>query len=134
MHLVLADEAVKRAESYGAPDLAAYEYTMAVLYLDKAQEEAGYTEYRVARDLAVTAADWADEAIIVIQGGAMQSAGDSLEDLPEAPEEFLRPPPPIDDIEEALNEEEKRRQEHGVDVDELLEDLEEQDLLEDEEP
>ena len=130
VHLVLADEAVKRAEGYGAPDLATYEYTMAVLYLDKAREEAGYTEYRDSRDLAMTAAEWADEAVIVIQGGKMQSASEALEDLPDAPEGTLRAPPPVDAVDEALREDEERRQEHGVDVDDLLED----DLLDDEEP
>lgn len=123
--VVTADEAVRRAEEHRAPELAPYEYTLAVLYLEKAREEAGYADYRASRDLAAQAADWADEAIIVIEKGRVSSAIDELQDMPSADDgQFIPPPPPppVDALDDALDAEERRREEHGVDIDDLLDD------------
>jgi hypothetical protein len=84
IHLVAADQALGRASEHGAAERAPYEYTLAVRYLEKAREEAGYSEYKVASSLARQAADYADQAIIVIekQGGArmVDAAGRDLSD------------------------------------------------------
>ena len=62
--LVSADDAIKRAAAAGAEQAAPYEFTLATLYLEKAREEAGYSDYRTARELAAQAADLADQAVM----------------------------------------------------------------------
>lgn len=69
VHLMSADQALTRAEAKNAKQLAPYEYTMSVRYFEKAREEAGYSDWRVAEDLAKTAAEWADKSIIAIEAG-----------------------------------------------------------------
>lgn len=101
-HLVEAQQAVSRAENRRANELAVYEYTMAVRFLEKAQEEAGYSDYKVSVDLARRSAEWADRSIIAIdsEGRDLDLEGvDQLPDwqLPEAadpPEEDLSAPVP----------------------------------------
>ncbi len=84
--LVLADQAVDRAQEANAPELAVYEYTMAIRYLEKAREEAGYADYKASETLAKKAAEYADQSIIVIQRGGrdlkLDEAGDDLTDEP----------------------------------------------------
>ena len=65
-HLIDAQRAVKRAEERQAEELAVYEYTLANLYLQKAWEEAGYSDYKTSVELCDLAAEWADKAIIAI--------------------------------------------------------------------
>jgi hypothetical protein len=120
--VVQADEAIRRAEEHRAPELAPYEYTLAVLYFQKAREEAGYSDYRSARTLANTSADWADEAIIMIEKGHVRSAMDDLQDMPSEEEGVpSTPPPPPDQLDDNLDEEDRRQRDHGVDIDDLLE-------------
>ena len=86
VNLVLADEAVLRAKEANAPELAVYEYTLAVRYLEKAREEAGYADYKQSEALAKKAAEYADQAVIAIQKGGrnldIQEAGEDLSDQP----------------------------------------------------
>jgi hypothetical protein len=64
VHLVAAQQAVQRAETHRAPELAAYEYTMASELLGKAREEAFDAQHHDAIELAREAADWADRATV----------------------------------------------------------------------
>ena len=66
IQLVSAQRAVQRAKDQNAQELAVYEYTMAIRHLEKAREEAGYSDYKISVTLARDAAEWADKAIIVI--------------------------------------------------------------------
>ncbi len=94
VNLVLADQAVDRAQEANAPELAVYEYTMAIRYLEKAREEAGYADYKASETLAQKAAEYADQSIIAIQRGGrdlnVDEAGDDLTDEPTR----LPPDPP----------------------------------------
>ena len=94
--LVLAEQSVQRAEEYGAPELAVYEYTMSQRYLEKAREEAGYADYRVCVDLATKSAEWADKAIISIEqrGSNKKLDLEDVEGLPQAPVTPPVTPPP----------------------------------------
>ncbi len=74
-----ANKAVDRAKAKGAPDYAVYEYTMAENYLEKAREEAGYSDFKDSVTLAQGAAEWADKAIIVIEE---EGRGLDLDSLP----------------------------------------------------
>jgi hypothetical protein len=86
VNLVLANEAVLRAKEANAPELAVYEWTLAVRYLQKAREEAGYADYKQSEELAKKAAEYADQAVIAIQKGGrgldIDEAGDDLTDEP----------------------------------------------------
>lgn len=86
VNLVIADQAVDRAQEANAPELAVYEYTLAIRYLEKAREEAGYADYKASETLAKKAAEFADQSIIVIQKGGrdlkVDEAGDDLTDEP----------------------------------------------------
>src|SRR5678815_4764559 len=65
--IVTADQALGRAREQDADTLAVYEYTMASRYLEKAKEEAGYSDFKAAQQLAAKSANWADQAIIAIE-------------------------------------------------------------------
>jgi hypothetical protein len=91
LQLVNAEQALTRAESQGARERAAYEYTMAELYLGKAAEEAGYSEYRVADALARQSAEWSDRAVIFLE-----ERGRSSIQLDELPDGLTPPPPPTE--------------------------------------
>ncbi|MBN2800369.1 MAG: hypothetical protein JXX28_14615 [Deltaproteobacteria bacterium] len=65
-HIVDAADAVSRAEERRAPELAVYEYTLATRYLDKAREEAGYSDYLASVRLSQLSEEWADRSIIAI--------------------------------------------------------------------
>lgn len=67
VQILSAEQALHRAETYQAPEVAVYEYTMATEYLDKAREEAGYADYRIADALARKSAEWSDRAIIFVE-------------------------------------------------------------------
>lgn len=67
VHLTAADQALGRADEQNAKEFAPYEYTMAVRYVEKAREEAGYSNWKDAETLAKAAAEWADKSIILIQ-------------------------------------------------------------------
>ena len=79
LQLSKANKAVDRAKAKGAPEYAIYEYTMAENYLEKAREEAGYSDFKDSVMLSQGAAEWADKAIIVIEE---EGRGLDLETLP----------------------------------------------------
>lgn len=60
--LLDADVALEAARTAGAEELAPYEFTAAHLYLQKAREEVGYSDYEVALDFAKKASKFANEA------------------------------------------------------------------------
>lgn len=60
--LVDAERAWQEAVDAGAETAAPYEYTLAHEYLLKAREEAGYSDYQVAEQLAKQAVDAAERA------------------------------------------------------------------------
>lgn len=62
--VVTAEQALADARRYEADRVAVYEYTMALRYLEKAREEIGYSDYRIADALARQSAVWADRSII----------------------------------------------------------------------
>lgn len=65
--IVGAEQALARAREYDADELAQYEYQMASLYLEKAREEAGWSDFRIADALARQSAEWSDRAIIFVE-------------------------------------------------------------------
>ncbi|MCB9688602.1 MAG: DUF4398 domain-containing protein [Alphaproteobacteria bacterium] len=67
IQIVNADDGLRRAREYDADRLAEYEYVMAMRYLEKAKEEAGHSEFRVADALARQSAEWSDRAIIFVE-------------------------------------------------------------------
>ncbi|MBX5484674.1 MAG: DUF4398 domain-containing protein [Myxococcaceae bacterium] len=60
--LLDADVALEAARTARAETYAPYEYTAAQLYLLKAREEVGYSDYEVAVDFAKKASKFANEA------------------------------------------------------------------------
>lgn len=97
VHVAQAEQALAEARNHDAQNLAIYEYTMAIRYLEKAREEHGSADYRICENLARRSAEWADKAIISIERG--RKGIDMLEDdvgalpsaLPERPLEDALP-------------------------------------------
>jgi hypothetical protein len=98
VNVISAEQAVTRAREANAPDLAPYEYTMAIRYLEKSKEEAGYASYKASEELARKAADWADQSIIAIEKGGktvnLDAAGSDLSDKATAPPPVAPPGSP----------------------------------------
>ncbi|MGA9521863.1 MAG: DUF4398 domain-containing protein [Myxococcaceae bacterium] len=61
-YLLDADVALEAARTANAEKYAPYEFTAARLYLHKAREEVGYSDYDVALDFAKKASKYANEA------------------------------------------------------------------------
>jgi hypothetical protein len=61
-YLLDADVQIQSAKTAGADKVAPYEWTAANLYLHKAREEVGYSDYGVAVDFAQKASKYANEA------------------------------------------------------------------------
>lgn len=61
-YLLDADVALEAARTAGADKYAPYEFTSARLYLVKAREEVGYSDFEVAVDFAKKASRFANEA------------------------------------------------------------------------
>ncbi|MFZ5471366.1 MAG: DUF4398 domain-containing protein [Myxococcota bacterium] len=61
-YLLDADVQLEAARTAGAEKYAPYEWTAAALYLHKAREEVGYSDFQVAVDFAQKAARFANEA------------------------------------------------------------------------
>jgi hypothetical protein len=61
-YLLDADVALEAARTASADKYAPYEYTSAQMYLLKAREEVGYSDYDVALDFAQKASKYANEA------------------------------------------------------------------------
>ena len=88
-HLDGADQALARADEQNAKELAPYEYTLARRYLEKAGEEAGYSDWRACEDLSKLAAEWADKAVIAVATKRSTVPADVPAAAPAKP-----PPPP----------------------------------------
>lgn len=80
-YLLDAEVALESAQTAGADKYAPYEFTSAQLYIHKAREEVGYSDFEVAVDFAQKAARFANEA----REKAMAQARDTLPP----------PPPPL---------------------------------------
>jgi len=83
-YLIDADIALEAARTADAETYAPYEFTAARLYLLKAREEVGYSDYDVALDFAKKASKYANEA----KQKALETAANEV-----APP----PPPPAND-------------------------------------
>lgn len=70
----VAQHALRVAEQTGARELAAYEYTLARLYLDKAREEAGEAHYAFALKLLQRSQRSAHKARTVAEARAVQAS------------------------------------------------------------
>lgn len=90
VHLAQAEQGLVEARNYDAQNLAVYEYTMAMRYLEKAREENGASDYRIAEALARRSAEWSDKAIISIERGrkGIDTLEDDIGELPTGPESF----------------------------------------------
>jgi hypothetical protein len=93
---VAAEESLRKAKEYEADQIAAYEYTMALRYLEKAREEIGYSQFRMADALARQSAEWSDRAIIFTEkrGRSEINLSDFQEAPAPAPEPAPAPAPP----------------------------------------
>jgi hypothetical protein len=74
-NLLDAEVQIQAARTAGAEKLAPYEWTAANLYLHKAREEVGYSDYQAGVDFAVKASRFANEA----REKAMAVAADSTD-------------------------------------------------------
>lgn len=72
-YLLDAEVALQSAKTAGADKYAPYEYTSAALYIHKAREEVGYSDFEVAVEFAQKASRFANEA----RDKAMSLAKDS---------------------------------------------------------
>lgn len=61
-NLLDAEVQIQAARTAGAEKLAPFEWTAANLYLHKAREEVGYSDYQAGVDFAVKASRYANEA------------------------------------------------------------------------
>lgn len=61
-YLLDADVQLQAARTAGAEKLAPYEYTSAALYLRKAREEVGYSDYEAAVEYSQKASSFANQA------------------------------------------------------------------------
>ena len=95
IQIVSAEQALRRADTYECEQIAAYEYVMAEQYLEKAREEAGYSEFRIADALARKSAEWSDRAIIFVERrGQEVNLEDFVEDSVEDSSEIAPSPDP----------------------------------------
>jgi hypothetical protein len=76
--LLDADVALQAARTAGAEQYAPFEFTSAQLYLLKAREEVGYSDYEVALDFAKKASRFANEA----RDKALAAAGNEISSPP----------------------------------------------------
>ncbi len=87
VHVAQADQALAEARNHDAQNLAVYEYTMALRYIEKAREELGSSDHRMTENLAKRSAEWADKAIISIERGrrGIDTLEDGFDELPTGP-------------------------------------------------
>lgn len=100
VHMAAAEQALAEARSRNAQNLAIYEYTMAIRYLEKAREENGSADYKISEKLAKRSAEWSDKAIISMEGGrrgidALDTMGDDI--APATPKPLADEPLPDSD-------------------------------------
>ncbi|MEQ1566402.1 MAG: hypothetical protein ABMA64_12245 [Myxococcota bacterium] len=104
LQIVSAEQGLRLAADHEAERIAAFEYEMARLYLEKSKEEAGYSEFRVADALARQSAEWSDRAIIFVErfGRSEVEMSDFSEQGPPPapnPTAILPDPEPAPDLE-----------------------------------
>ncbi|MBU8898384.1 hypothetical protein DRW03_33410 [Corallococcus sp. H22C18031201] len=80
-NLLDAEVQIQAARTAGAEKEAPYEWTAANLYLQKAREEVGYSDYQAGVDFAVKAARFANEA----REKSMAAAGTDAPARPQNP-------------------------------------------------
>lgn len=91
-HLDAADQALARADEQNAKELAPYEYTLARRFLEKAGEEAGYSDWRACEDLSKLSAEWADKAVIAVAANKSAVKADVPAAAPAKPPPAAPPP------------------------------------------
>jgi hypothetical protein len=106
--ILSAEEGLHTAAGQDADRVAVFEYQMATLYLDKAKEEAGYSQFRMADALARQSAEWSDRAIIFVQRHGRGQSGEELSNEAGAPANHpstVQPDPapkPIGDLDDEV--------------------------------
>lgn len=83
-----AQREYQEALSQGADAKAVYECTLAYEYLQKAREEAGYSQYRAVENLCNTSISWSQAAYTVASGEGIPDPDQSV-----VPEERVEKPP-----------------------------------------
>ena len=78
--LLSAANVVEQAREAGAEEYAVYEYTMAERYLEKAYEETGHADYKIAVELARTSEEWAQQAIRTVETSGRDAELRSLQE------------------------------------------------------
>jgi hypothetical protein len=91
--IVTAQKAVRDAEAKGAPELAPYEYRLAVRHLGEAWEEHGDAEYKTSMAYADKARAYAEQAVVRTEGGGreLQDLRNDVEKLDDLLEEEVTP-------------------------------------------
>ena len=85
--MIDTERAWRDAVQAGAEDDAAYAYTLAKLYRDKAWEEWGYADYQAAEELAREASQYCLDAKQTARFGGSDEPDLAPGGLPELPEE-----------------------------------------------
>ena len=88
-HLLDAEVQIQAARTAGAEKYAPYEWTAANLYIHKAREEVGYSDYQSGVDFAEKASRYANEA----RERALAVANEAVDNA-EAPAAAPLPPSP----------------------------------------
>lgn len=96
--ILAAEESLHNADEVDAARLAAFEHRMAELYLEKAKEKAGYSEYRIADALARKSAEWAGRASTFVETQGRVEV--RVEDFTEDAGEQREPAPPMGEVPE----------------------------------
>jgi hypothetical protein len=96
--ILAAEESLHNADEVDAARLAAFEHQMAELYLAKAKEKAGYSEYRIADALARKSSEWAGRASIFVESQGKVEV--RVEDFTEDAGEQLAPEAPMGEVPE----------------------------------
>lgn len=84
-YLLDAEVQIEAARTAQADKLAPYEWTLANLYIHKAREEVGYSDFEVAVDFARKASLNANKARQIAMGVNQDSEAGSEQGAPEAP-------------------------------------------------
>lgn len=88
-----ADTALADARRDGADQHALYEFTMATRYIEKAKEEVGFSDYKMADLMARRSEEWADKAVIASEQRRRVDGGAALSDTTPAPVPATAPVP-----------------------------------------
>ena len=102
--LMSISQVVDQAREAGADEYAIYEYTMAERYLEKAYEETGHADYKIAVELGRQSEEWALKALRRVETSGRDAELRSLQEaLPNLGEQDQ---PIIDDEEDDIWNEE----------------------------